>query len=59
MSGLGVTPTLPTSAKPGSAEKIAILAERVKNKMSLWHPDDTRINETDLPKSCPLFAMAG
>ena len=32
--------TFPTRARPGSAEKIAVLQERVTLKQSLWHPDD-------------------
>ncbi|QVL31120.1 hypothetical protein KIH39_20045 [Telmatocola sphagniphila] len=42
-SGKGVHPVAPTSATPGSAEKIAILAERVRNRQELWHPSDARI----------------
>jgi hypothetical protein len=34
-------PTSPTKALPGSVEKIAVLAERARQKFSLWHPDDT------------------
>lgn len=30
----------PTSARPGSSEKIEILRERVSMGESLWHPDD-------------------
>src|SRR3989442_432221 len=33
-------PAFRTEATPGSAEKIAVLAERAEMKMSLWHPDD-------------------
>jgi hypothetical protein len=33
-------PGFPTTALPGSPEKIAILAERAKRRQSLWHPDD-------------------
>jgi hypothetical protein len=30
----------PTSAPPGSAEKLSILAERVQQGQPLWHQDD-------------------
>lgn len=30
----------PTSAAPGSPEKIAVLAARVENRQRLWHPAD-------------------
>lgn len=43
--GTAPTPTMATSARPGSAEKIAILAERARLKQSLWHPEDA----TDMP----------
>ena len=33
-------PAFPTSAQPGTEEKIAVLAERVRLKQCLWHPDD-------------------
>jgi hypothetical protein len=33
-------PSCPTSAAPGSEEKIEILAERARTRQALWHPDD-------------------
>jgi len=33
-------PGNPTMAAPGSAEKVAILEERARQGVSLWHPDD-------------------
>jgi hypothetical protein len=30
----------PTSAAPGSEEKVAVLAERARLGLSLWHPHD-------------------
>ncbi len=45
-------PSVPTKATPGSPEKILVLEERARQKLSLWHPDDA----TDLP--VPL-AQAG
>ena len=31
-----------TAAMPGTGEKLAILAERVKQGLPLWHPADRR-----------------
>jgi hypothetical protein len=33
----------PTDALPGSEEKVAILAERARLGLSLWHPQDARL----------------
>lgn len=33
-------PPEPTTALPGSEEKIEVLAERARLGVSLWHPDD-------------------
>ncbi len=33
-------PAFPTSAPPGSEEKVAVLAERARLRQSLWHPKD-------------------
>jgi hypothetical protein len=41
--GLAPLPPCPTSFPPGSPEKVAILAERARQKLSLWHPDDGRV----------------
>lgn len=38
--GAAPLPASPTTAAPGSAEKIAILAERARLKQTLWHPED-------------------
>ena len=39
-NGKAKLPSCPTHATPGSAEKIAILEERARMKVSLWHPHD-------------------
>jgi hypothetical protein len=36
-------PTVPTEALPGSPEKVAVLEERVKLGLALWHPADPTI----------------
>lgn len=33
----------PTAALPGSEDKVAILAERARLGLSLWHPRDARL----------------
>lgn len=48
-------PTAATAARPGSAEKIAILAERARLKQTLWHPEDAGVN---LPVTSDLLAQA-
>jgi hypothetical protein len=47
-------PTFPTAALPGTAEKIAVLEERVRLKQTLWHPDDATHAGTQV-----TFAQAG
>jgi hypothetical protein len=34
-------PRTPTSAAPGSEEKVLVLMERARKRQSLWHPADT------------------
>ena len=36
-------PPAATEAAPGSDEKIAILAERARQRQSLWHPHDATL----------------
>src|SRR6267378_2505821 len=33
----------PTTALPGTPEKIAVLGERARLRQSLWHPDDAKL----------------
>ena len=47
-------PCDPTAALPGSAEKVAILEERAKQRQELWHPLDAT-----LERSAPKLARAG
>jgi hypothetical protein len=35
-------PLCPTQALPGSREKVDILAQRARQRVALWHPDDVR-----------------
>jgi hypothetical protein len=40
---LGPAPLpVPTSAPPGSARKVRVLANRFRLRQELWHPDDAR-----------------
>ena len=32
----------PTSAAPGTPEKLAVMEDRAKRKLSLWHPSDAK-----------------
>jgi hypothetical protein len=47
-------PAFPTSAMPGSPEKVAILEERARLKQCLWHP-----NDADPTASTMVLAKAG
>jgi len=38
-------PPEPTRALPGSAEKVRILAQRARQRLSLWHPDDAPMDK--------------
>jgi hypothetical protein len=39
-NGQSSLPPFPTGALPGSPEKVAILEQRAKMRLSLWHPAD-------------------
>lgn len=40
LKSLGVDPASPTAAKPGSEEKVMMLAARYAAGLPLWHGDD-------------------
>jgi hypothetical protein len=42
-------PTRPTSALPGSPEKVSILVERARKRQSLWHPQDAGMDSGGSP----------
>jgi hypothetical protein len=52
--GVAPRPTFATRAVPGSQEKIDVLAERAKNKQSLWHPEDLTFDSA--PASAGVMA---
>ena len=39
-NGLAPLPSMPTRARPGSPEKVAVLEERARRQQTLWHPLD-------------------
>lgn len=39
-TGNAPLPPIPTTAAPGSPEKLEVLAQRARNKQALWHPLD-------------------
>ena len=41
-NGLAPLPPEPTTALPGTPEKAAVLAERARLKLALWHPLDAK-----------------
>lgn len=47
-NGRSTLPPIPTDALPGSAEKLAILEERARLGVSLWHPADARLETAQL-----------
>src|SRR5688572_3585844 len=40
-TGNAPLPPIPTTAPPGSPEKLEVLAQRARNKQALWHPLDS------------------
>lgn len=38
--GQGAAPHLPTSALPGTPDKVAVLEDRASKRQELWHPQD-------------------
>ncbi len=49
LTGNRPDPAGPTSARPGTAEKLAVLAERAKDGVNLWHPDDVTLTPDPEP----------
>lgn len=39
-NGSAVLPPVPTTAAPGSQEKLAVMEMRIRNHQALWHPLD-------------------
>ena len=47
-NGKAKLPCEPTTAQPGTPEKVAILMERARLGQSLWHPDDAKLEHVAL-----------
>jgi ribosomal protein L37E len=53
--GLGIggghppLPPTPTSARPGTPEKVRVMEQRARNHQSLWHPDDAPMDRESYP----------
>lgn len=61
-NGEAVKPALPTTAAPGTPEKMAVLEERARNKQALWHPLDAQFEGDPRPLALLrgfTHAMAG
>ena len=56
IAGPGTAPPAPTGAVPGSAEKVAIMAERARSRQTLWHPEDTRLESAEAIRVVRLLA---
>lgn len=50
-SGNAPLPPAPTTAVPGTPEKLAVLEQRAKMKLSLFHPADARYAGDPRPQS--------
>lgn len=37
----------PTTARPGSDHKVLVIAQRLKRREELWHPEDERMPVAD------------
>lgn len=55
ITGTPPEPVRATDAEPGSEEKIRVLAERVRRRESLWHPEDARV---ETPAAAAAAALA-
>jgi hypothetical protein len=49
-NGLAPLPLMPTRARPGSPEKVAVLEERARRRQALWHPLDAPMDTESLPQ---------
>lgn len=57
-NGLAPLPSIPTRARPGSPEKVAVLEERARRRQALWHPLDARMDAERPPEESPLSFMS-
>ena len=47
-----------TNAEPGSREKLDILADRIRQGMPLWHPEDRHVEDELLQRQLSASANA-
>jgi hypothetical protein len=47
-NGPAASPSLATTAAPGSAEKVLVLMERARLHQDLWHPEDATCDDPRL-----------
>jgi hypothetical protein len=48
----------PTTALPGTAEKVAVLEERARLGLCLWHPLDARLENTAVNEETETLGLA-
>lgn len=48
LDGPVALPSIPTDALPGTEEKVAVLEERARLGVSLWHPEDVTADDVAL-----------
>ena len=49
-NGMAPLPSLPTGARPGSPEKVAVLEQRACQRQALWHPQDAPMDAEQSPE---------
>src|SRR5206468_1886992 len=50
-NGRAPLPPCPTTALPGTPEKLAVLMQRARLKQALWHPQDATLEDAPLPSA--------
>src|SRR5262245_35331292 len=50
-NGAAPLPLEPTTARPGSPEKVAVLEERARRRQALWHPLDAGMDIERSPEN--------
>lgn len=54
--GAGGLPAAPTSALPGSPEKVAVLEQRASRREALWHPNDAPFDRESISRLPRIIA---
>src|SRR6476661_8376311 len=58
-TGTAPLPPVPTTAVPGSPEKLAVLEQRARAHLALWHPADARYEGDPRPVEFLAGRVAG